>query len=306
MATSLSTINLSSLPVPDIIDIPEPTALFQTWLTRLRELDTIYDALVESDPVFKQGEVNAYQTTLLMQRVNDAVRAVLLSSATGNDLNQIGAGFNVPRLVIAPAQPDAVPPVDAVMESDDAYRERIQLSWSQLNTAGARNAYRFHAQSADPDVLDVGAYGPEIHNRAGEVDIYVLARSGSGQASEALLAKVYAALSEDETRPLTDYVWVQSAALTNFTVDATLEIPDGPDAQTVLDRANTELKSYLQQMRRVGGIVPVSGIYHALHQSGVSRVHLNHPTSDIEGIVGAVPNCTAINVGRIAIGGIDV
>ena len=74
-------------------------------------------------------------------------------------------------------------PVDPVYEDDDAFRERIQLSWAQLNTAGARNAYRFHAKSADNDVLDADAYGPETHNRPGEVDVRALAhreRSGRG------------------------------------------------------------------------------------------------------------------------------
>jgi phage-related baseplate assembly protein len=46
--------------------------------------------------------------TLAFQRVNDAVRAVFLASARGADLDQIGAGFNVSRLVINPGDPDAV------------------------------------------------------------------------------------------------------------------------------------------------------------------------------------------------------
>ncbi|MFN1233522.1 baseplate assembly protein, partial [Enterobacter hormaechei] len=67
------------------------------------------------------------------QRVNDAVRAVFLASARGADLDQLGAAFNVSRLVINTGDPDAVPPVDPVCEDDDAFRERIQLSWAQLN-----------------------------------------------------------------------------------------------------------------------------------------------------------------------------
>ncbi|MFB4461788.1 baseplate J/gp47 family protein, partial [Enterobacter hormaechei subsp. steigerwaltii] len=146
--------------------------------------------LVESDPAYKQGEINAYQLTLAFQRVNDAVRAVFLASARGADLDQLGAAFNVSRLVINPGDPDAVPPVDPVYEDDDAFQERIQLSWAQLNTAGARNAYRFHAKSADNDVLDADAYGPETHNRPGEVDVYVLSRTGNGQAGLILIETV--------------------------------------------------------------------------------------------------------------------
>ncbi|MBI6162480.1 baseplate J/gp47 family protein [Serratia liquefaciens] len=298
MATSPNIINLSALPVPDAVQVPDPSAIFSQWLIRLRELDPDFDALVESDPVFKQGEINAYQITLLLQRVNDAVRAVFLASAKGNDLDQIGAGFNVARLIITPAEPDAVPPVDAVMENDDAYRERIQLSWSQLNTAGSRNAYRFHAKSADPDVLDAEGYGPKTHNRPGEVDVYVLSRTGDGTASAALIAKVSGALSEDEKRPLTDYVQVKSATLTRFETEADLEIPDGPDAETVFNNAKETYANYLALAKRIGGVVPLSAIYAALQQSGVTRVRLTKPVADIERAMGAAPFCAAPTLTR--------
>lgn len=83
---------------------------------------------MESDPAYKQGEVTAFQLTPAFQRVNDAVRAVFLASVQKADLDQIGAAFNVERMEIVPANPDTVPPTDAVMEEDDAFRERIQLS----------------------------------------------------------------------------------------------------------------------------------------------------------------------------------
>ncbi|EPC0949798.1 baseplate assembly protein, partial [Enterobacter hormaechei] len=100
MASSYDVINLSALAVPDAIVVPDAADIFTRWLARLRELDTEFDALVESDPAYKQGEINAYQLTLAFQRVNDAVRAVFLASARGADLDQLGAAFNVSRLVI--------------------------------------------------------------------------------------------------------------------------------------------------------------------------------------------------------------
>ncbi|MCS0509858.1 baseplate assembly protein, partial [Enterobacter hormaechei] len=228
MASSYDVINLSALAVPDAIVVPDAADIFTRWLARLRELDPEFDALVESDPAYKQGEINAYQLTLAFQRVNDAVRAVFLASARESDLDQLGAAFNVSRLVINPGDPDAVPPVDPGYEDDDAFRERIQLSWAQLNTAGARNAYRFHAKSADNDVLDADAYGPETHSRPGEVDVYVLSRTGNGQAGLILIETVMNTLSADEVRPLTDFVSVKSASIASYTVKAELEIPDGP------------------------------------------------------------------------------
>ncbi|HCM9445147.1 TPA: baseplate J/gp47 family protein [Enterobacter bugandensis] len=298
MASSYDVINLSALAVPDAIVVPDAADIFTRWLARLRELDPEFDALVESDPAYKQGEINAYQLTLAFQRVNDAVRAVFLASARGADLDQIGAGFNVSRLVINPGDPDAVPPVDPVYEDDDAFRERIQLSWAQLNTAGARNAYRFHAKSADNDVLDADAYGPETHNRPGEVDVYVLSRTGNGEASPGLTEKVMSELSADEVRPLTDYVSVKSATIVSYAVTAELDIPDGPDAQTVLEHAISTLTSYTLLSHRINGLVPLSAIYAALQQPGVSRVRLISPVADLEAAAGQAPWCSEINVTR--------
>ncbi|HAV8660938.1 TPA: baseplate assembly protein [Escherichia coli] len=298
MAESYDVINLSDLPVPDAIVVPDASVIFGAWLARLRELDPEFDALVESDPTYKQGEVTAFQLTLAFQRVNDAVRAVFLASAQKADLDQIGAAFNVERMEIVPANPDTVPPTDAVMEEDDAFRERIQLSWSQLNTAGARNAYRFHARSADEDVLDADAYGPEEHGRAGEVDVYVLSREGNGTASEALLDAVSARLNADEIRPLTDFVTVKSAIINDYSVTAELEIPDGPDAGEVLENAKNTLMSYTRLANRINGMVPLSAIYAALQQTGVARVILSSPRADIEPATGTAPRCAAVNVTR--------
>lgn len=303
MASSFDVINLSALAVPDAIMVPDAADIFTRWLARLRELDPEFDALVESDPAYKQGEINAYQLTLAFQRVNDAVRAVFLASARGADLDQIGAGFNVSRLVINPGDPDAVPPVEPVYEDDDAFRERIQLSWAQLNTAGARNAYRFHAKSADNDVLDADAYGPETHNRPGEVDVYVLSRTGNGEAHPSLTEKVMSELSADEVRPLTDYVSVKSATIVSYAVTAELDIPDGPDAQTVLEHAISTLTSYTLLSHRINGLVPISAIYAALQQPGVSRVRLISPVADLEAAAGQAPWCSAINVTRKGVSG---
>lgn len=298
MANSYDVINLSTLAVPDALVVPDAADIFSRWLARLRELDPEFDALVESDPAYKQGEINAYQLTLAFQRVNDAVRAVFLASARGADLDQLGAGFNVSRLVINPGDPDAVPPVDPVYEDDNAFRERIQLSWAQLNTAGARNAYRFHAKSADNDVLDADAYGPETHNRPGEVDVYVLSRTGNGVAGLILIEAVMNKLSADEVRPLTDFVSVKSATIASYAVTAELEIPDGPDAQTVLENAISTLTSYTLLSHRINAIVPLSAIYSALQQPGVSRVKLITPTADLEAAAGQAPWCSAINITR--------
>ena len=71
-----------------------------------------WTAEVESDPVLKLLQLAAYREPAAGadQRCGGAV---MLAYASGADLDQIGAGFNVQRLLIRPAQPEAVPPVEA-------------------------------------------------------------------------------------------------------------------------------------------------------------------------------------------------
>jgi phage-related baseplate assembly protein len=227
LATSQAIIDLSAIPVPDAVEVPDTAMLVTQIVAKYQELDTLFSALVESDPAYKWAEALAFRVALMRQQINDAVRAVLLASAGGSDLDQVGANYQVQRLVITPADDSTIPPTPAVYEDDDAFRERIQLSWARLSTAGAKNAYHYFAQSADPDVLDVKAYGPETHSQEGRVFLYVLSRSGNGTAPQPLLDKVAASVSDDETRPLTDFVSVRTAEIIPYDVVADIHIPYG-------------------------------------------------------------------------------
>ena len=135
-------IDLSQLPEPEVIENLDFETIYQELLGDFREaMAGEWTAEVESDPVLKLLQLAAYRELLLRARINDAARAVMLAYASGADLDQIGAGFNVQRLLIRPAQPEAVPPVEAQYESDKSLRNRIQLAFEQLSVAGPRNAY---------------------------------------------------------------------------------------------------------------------------------------------------------------------
>jgi phage-related baseplate assembly protein len=216
--SAFTAIDLSQLQAPAVVEPLDFETIFAAMLADLQARDATFSALVESDPAYKILEVCAYRELLIRQRVNDASRAVMLAYATGTDLDQIGAIFGVARLVITPADPDAIPPVAAVMESDADFRRRIQLSLEGFSTAGPEGAYVFHALAADGDVLDVSATSPD----PGEVLISVLSRTGDGAADSGLIAAVETALNAENVRPLTDLVTVQSATIVDFEIEATL------------------------------------------------------------------------------------
>lgn len=270
-------IDLSTLPAPDVIETLSFETILAEMLTDLQARDPAFSALVESDPAYKILEVCAYRELLVRQRVNDAARATMLAYALGSDLDQIGALFGVARLEITPADTEAVPPVAAVMESDTAFRRRIQLSLEGFSTAGPEGAYVFHSLAADGDVLDASAISPS----AGNVTVSVLSRTGTGAAGSPLLAAVTAALNADSVRPLTDNVTVQSATIVNFAVTAAIYTYPGPDSSVILTEANAALDAYIDSVHRIGKDVTLSGLYAALHRPGVQRVNLTAPTANV-------------------------
>lgn len=289
------TIDLSLIPLPDAVEEIDPETILRDWIRLLIEKDDAYTGLVESDPAYIQGEALAYRESILRQRINEAVTATFLATATGKDLDVKALDYGVVRQIEVPGDPDAIPPRDPVYESDDDFRTRVWLSMQALSVAGPTGAYIFHALSASPDVLDTYPYGPEDHNLPGEVHIYVLSRTGDGTADQALLNTVLQAFNDD-VRPLTDYVKTFSASVTTYTIDATLHIKPGPDPQSVVDAALLATQEYVESVHRLKQSVAESGIHQALHQPGVERVAMTSPVGDLIPAMGQVFYCGGITL----------
>lgn len=282
------TIDLSLLPPPDVIETIDYEVILTARKTRMRALlDEAgvlpdWDQDSESDPIVKMLEENAFREVLLRQRVNDGARAVMLATSNGADLENIVARYGVERQLITPADPEALPPVEAVYETDARLLLRGQLAYEGLSVAGPRGAYRFHALSADPRVKDVGVSRPE----PGTVLVTILSTEGDGTAPADLLDIVSAALNDEDVRPLNDTVVVQSAEILHYMIAATLYLSDGPDTSTVEAASLAAARAYADARHRVGALVALSGIDGALHQTGVIRAIRTEPAAEI------VPNAT--------------
>lgn len=299
MAGAFTAVDLSQLAPPDVVENISFEAVLAEMLGDLRARAPEFDALVESDPAYKVLEVAAYRETLLRQRVNEGAQAVMLAYAGGPDLDQIGANYNVQRLLLDPGDASAVPPVPPTYEADAAFRRRIQLSFEGTSTAGPVGAYIFHALGADGDVLDASVMSP----RPGEVLVSILSRHGDGEAGAALVDKVQSVLGAEDVRPLTDDLTVQSAQIVPYTVDAELVLYPGPDGAVVKAQAEAELQRYIDAQHRIGRDVTRSGLFAALHQPGVQNVNLSEPAADV--VVGDAEAAFATSV-DVSIGGTDV
>lgn len=299
MTSTFTAVDLSQLAAPDVVEELNFETIFSEMLADLQNRDSTFDALVESDPAYKILEVAAYRELIIRQRVNDGAHAVMLAYASGSDLDQIAANYNVERLVIDEGDPDAIPPVDPTYESDDDFRRRVQLSPEGYTVAGSQGAYVYHALSADADVKDAQATSPT----PGTVTIYILSRDGNGAAGVDLVDAVDEYLSAETIRPMTDNVTVQSAAVTEYTVEAELTVYPGPDDEVIRLSAEEAVADYVESVHAIGYDVTLSGLYAALHQSGVQNVSLTAPAADIVIGDGEAAYCTGVTV---TIGGTNV
>ncbi|GAB4593400.1 phage baseplate assembly protein [Edwardsiella tarda] len=298
-------IDLSQLPAPDVIEELDYESLLAERKTTLISLypeeqrDAIAHTLtLESEPIVKLLEENAYRELLLRQRVNEAARAVMLAYSDDSDLDVLAANLNTERLTIVPADETTLPPTPAVMEHDDDLRLRAQQAFEGLSVAGPVGAYEYHGRSADGRVADVSVDSPA----PACVTIAVLSREGNGTASEELLAIVAKALNGDDVRPVADRVTVKSAVIVPYQINATLYLYPGPEVEPIRQAAEAKLKAYINAQHRLGRDIRLSAIYAALHVEGVQRVALASPAADIVLDKSQASYCSAY---QLTIGGTD-
>ncbi|MCD4560422.1 baseplate assembly protein [Lelliottia nimipressuralis] len=280
----MAIVDLSQLAAPDVVEelnyeilLAERKATLISLYPEDQQEAIARTLTLESEPIVKLLQENAYREVIWRQHVNEAARAVMLAYAAGNDLDNIGANYNVTRLVITPGDESSLPPTPAVMEADTDYRLRIQQAFEGMSVAGSTGAYQFHGRSADGRVADISVISPEPAN----VTISVLSRENNGVASEELLAVIRNALNDEDVRPVADRVTVQSANIIDYKVDASLFLYPGPESEPVLSAAKAKLKSYISAQHRLGRDIRKSAIYAALHVEGVQRVELAAPLADI-------------------------
>lgn len=272
MSLDVSTIDLTRLPPPDVVEPLRFETLYAARKAALvalfppdRQAEVAETLQLESEPLVKLIQENVYRELVLRQRINDAAVAVMLPYARRGDLENLVSLLGVFRL------PD---------ESDDRLRARAQLSLEGFSTAGPAGAYRFHALTAATAVRDAHVDSPA----PGTVRVTVLAEPSADRADgvpdATLLADVQAALSAEDVRPLTDTVVVTAAAVVTYQVHARLALLPGPSAAVVIAAAEAAALGYAEDQFYFGRPITVSGLKSALRQPGAVRVDLVSPLAE--------------------------
>ncbi len=291
----MSRIDLSGLPAPDILTPLD----YEAELAQLKAELTITDPqlaealTLESEPLTKILELLAYRLTAKTNHVNHTAKSMLIAYASGTTLEHLAAGVGIQRLMIELGNPNAVPPIPDQMESDTALRRRIQLE-PESASAGSKGAYLFWALSADGDVRDASV----VTASPGRVTVYVQSHSAA-IANDSLRETVRAAVDTDQRRPFTDNVRIAAGQPEDWSVQAELTLYPGPDKDVVIATARAGLDEYIKQVRYLGYDVTLSGLYHALHKTGVQRVSLLQPIADINLPEGKYANCIGATISAV-------
>lgn len=299
--SSFSQIDLSKLPPPNFLDEISYDDLLSEMKEKAGELfpELIPALKLDSEPVVKLLQVCAYLRMHDRQHIRDQSKSNMLALATGTALDHIAARYLVKRLTIQAANEQINPPTPLIMEGDEAFRKRIQLSTEGYSNAGPRGAYMYHAYTAGGAVKDVSVYSVT----PGQVDIRILSHIENGVASNTLLSAINAAVNDENIRPLCDTVIVKTAEIIDYEINAKLILYDGPGAGEVLATANTALNKFTKDHHKIGHDITASGIYAALHQPGVQNVIISNPSADIIISNAQAAFCKSTN---IVIGGRDV
>ena len=243
-------LNISQYPLPEIFKFKTHEEIFQNSVQTFVALSPEYNAIFETDPAIILLQSDAAREVIFRQEMNDYGKGLFLSYAKDSALDEIANTYyqNVIRLLITPEDNTRNPPIPAVWESDEDFRERIQLSPESHTTAGTKGSYEFWGKSASPLVKDIDATTPkrvidpkdeiwegikakvdealanstganfdnaevqllnELFHSQGHVHVTVLStEEPNGTPSANLLSIVKAELNQDNRVPLTDWIHI--------------------------------------------------------------------------------------------------
>ena len=157
-------------------------------------------------------------------------------------------------------------------EGIEPFRERIRMAPESYSTAGPYGAYEFWARTANQLIVDVKVNSPS----PGVVDVVTLLRNGE-IPSQSILDEVYAVLSPDHRRPLTDKVVSRSPEAVSYPLRLTYYISrrNASIGEVLQDRVGKAVDEYiLWQKSALGRDITPSTLVEMVKSTGVKRVDM--------------------------------
>lgn len=306
---------MSRFSALDLAGLPSPTAIVGLDYTSIlaARLDELENTLGQTFEVAKVAEImglarniaaspmrflneaGAARELYMQNRINEAIRSVLLATASGADLDQIGATRGVVRKVLSDADPG-----NLIYEKDGPFRARIQLVIEAWSPHGTEGSYVYWALDADDRVVDVVVYGPN-HDidppiPPAEPQIVVLSSEGDGTAAQELLGSVYDNCIMDRRRPVGDKLTVLSATPVDYAITADLKVTSPEAAGAALEAAEAAAQEFIDGRIRIGRKLFRTSIAAALKVAGVIDVEVTSPAADVDIGPYEAGRCTAVTL----------
>jgi len=291
------TIDLSALPAPLVIKTISYEAIRAERLAdlqaRLAAAGIPYDVgSIETDPGVILQEEGAYFETLDLSAINDAAKAVMIPFSRGADLDVLAAFYGITRRLITPADETTLPPTAAVYENDDELRARVRIAPEGLAEGLTGGGYAHLAKLAAPEVSRVAL----IKSAGGRIALILQGRTGDGTVSDAVVAKVVAALEDDKGGQLTDVISARSVAPVSYEIDVRLKLPRGPSITLARDLSAERLYTAAEEIKAKGWAVATDALIAAGRVPSAVKFELLSPAADIAVAADQVAVCAQITV----------
>lgn len=204
--------------------------------------------------------------------------AGITASTPGIAGNGLTTGMEMGMVVQNPAINSVTVATDATggqnEEDDETYRERIRVYGLNAITTGPAEQYKRVTMAVSSQIIDAVA----LNGGDGVVDVYLLPASNDGIA--ALIAAVEAALSAEDTRPLTDDVNVSLATKKEYDLKINYAVYTGQNVSAAISAAVNEYKDW--QNKTIGRAFNPDRLKALLYQAGCNYVEID-ATSSFDG-----------------------
>ena len=137
------------------------------------------------------------------------------------------------------------------VETDDRFRERLLLGYTQFQKAGSLNAYRAMCFDYDVGIIDVGIITDFI-NAPGNVYLYPLIHPGA-IPSDSLLTGLSIYLKNDSRKPITDIVNVGAPTAYEYAISVNLTALAGYNTTSIINQVTTNLTNYAARIQKTMG-----------------------------------------------------
>lgn len=159
--------------------------------------------------------------------------------------------------------------------TDEEFYELMRQSMDTYSCAGARGAYIYFAKRVSTKIADVVPVSPT----PGVVKLYVLMDDGT-LAGESLKQEVLAACSEDEVRPMTDFVSVEDAEVVEYDINFTYYLQNGGQKSAAQIDAGVQeaVDQYVSwQCGKLGRDINPDKLREMVYPTGIKRIVLTAP-----------------------------